>query len=258
MFAKEGLYNDQLLHDFLMTELVDIVPSQRFVDIPLTNVESGAVDDFYQADLTNQAELLQVLFGNFAYPGFFAPEAAMGTDWFTGGLVWDIDLFSVVNQCLLTHAMEDIVVDVVLAEEKTLNQVDASQYVTYQNLLRAGRIIRYEQIMDGLLRAEFAYPNVTFRNIIAPSATLPQTKLPLTYTQTDVDAAVSMGYSDAVAAATNPGEAALTLKYFGLKTKNDRRIKGVSFEKFLALEREGVFSDFSLHEDAKLQRLFQQ
>lgn len=179
MFMKEGLYNNTMLRDFLATELVDIVPNQRFVDIPLVNVESGVYDDFYSADLTSGGEFLDVIFGNFAYPGFFAPENAMGTDWYDGALVWDVDMFSIVNECLATHAMEDIVVDVVLTESKYLPPVDATDFVTYQYLLRAGRIIRYETIMDGLLRAQFAYPNITFRNIVAPSSDLPQTKMPL-------------------------------------------------------------------------------
>jgi len=106
----------------------------------------------------------------------------MGSEWFDGALIWDVDLFSIVNQCMLTHAMEDIVVDVVLTEEKYLRPVDATNYVTYQTLFRAGRIIRYETQMDGLLRAQFAYPHIQFRNIIAPSAELPQTKMPLMYT----------------------------------------------------------------------------
>ena len=72
------------------------------------------------------------MFGNFAYPGLFAPENAMGADWFDGSLIWDVDLFSIVNQCMLTHAMEDIVVDVVLTEEKTLRAIDAADSVTYQ------------------------------------------------------------------------------------------------------------------------------
>ena len=144
----------------------------------LTNSIDAAVDEFYAGDLQG-SELIDVMFGNFAYPGFFAPEAAMGSDWFDGGLIWDVDLFSIVNQCMQTHAMEDIVVDVVLTEEKTLRQIDASNLVTYQYLLRAGRIIRWETQMDGLMRAQFAYPKITFRNIIAPSGALPETEMPL-------------------------------------------------------------------------------
>lgn len=178
MFAEGGIYNNQKLHDFLTQELVDIVPNQRYVDVLLTEVENAAEVDFSDAALSG-GELVDVMFGNFAYPGLFAPENAMGADWFDGSLIWDVDLFSIVNQCMLTHAMEDIVVDVVLTEEKTLRAIDASDSVTYQVLLRAGRIIRYETQMDGLLRAEFAYPRIQFRNIIAPSAKLPETKLPL-------------------------------------------------------------------------------
>lgn len=76
--------------------MVDIVPNQRFVDIALTDVENGAVDDFSDSVLSN-GELIDVMFGSFTYPGLFAPEFAMNTDWFDGALIWDVDLFSIVN-----------------------------------------------------------------------------------------------------------------------------------------------------------------
>lgn len=222
----------------------------------LTNAIDAAVDEFYAGDLQG-SELIDVMFGNFAYPGFFAPEAAMGSDWFDGGLIWDVDLFSIVNQCMQTHAMEDIVVDVVLTEEKTLRQIDASNLVTYQYLLRAGRIIRWETQMDGLMRAQFAYPKITFRNIIAPSGALPETEMPLKYTQADVDAAIAMGYQDALNSASNPADAQATLKYFGMKRTHDRRVRGVSFEEFLRRDKLGEF-EFDLKLEKKLEAMFLQ
>lgn len=78
------------------------------------------------------------------------------------------------------------------------------------------------------------------------------------YTQADVDASVTMGYNDAVASSQQPADANLTLKYFGLKRKNDKRIRGVSFEKFLELDKSGHFADFEVLADKKLETLFSQ
>jgi predicted acylesterase/phospholipase RssA len=181
MFVKGGLYNDKPLYNFLASELADIVPNQRFVDVALANIANGTIDEFYGTDLAS-GDLLDVMYGSFSYPGFFAPEVAMASDWFDGGMVWDIDVFSAVNKCMETHAQEDIVLDVILADTRHLKQVDASNYVTLQVLKRAAFIIRYTTQLDGLLRAQFAYPNIQWRHIIAPSSDLPETDLPLVST----------------------------------------------------------------------------
>jgi len=51
MVAEGGLYDPQWLADFLQTEMSDIGPQQRFVDIGLTNVLSGNYDDMLAADV---------------------------------------------------------------------------------------------------------------------------------------------------------------------------------------------------------------
>jgi hypothetical protein len=39
---EPGLYNNKMLEEFLQTELADIGQMQRFVDVGLTNVLTGA------------------------------------------------------------------------------------------------------------------------------------------------------------------------------------------------------------------------
>lgn len=46
-------------------------------------------------------------------------------------------------------------------------------------LWRFLEVSRYYSAMDGLLRAQFAYPTINFRYIIAPTADLPDTFFPL-------------------------------------------------------------------------------
>ena len=49
-------------------------------------------------------------------------------------------------------------------------------------LWRFLEVSRYYSAMDGLLRAQFAYPTIDFRYIISPSADLPDTYFPLVST----------------------------------------------------------------------------
>ena len=85
-------------------------------------------------------------------------------------MIWDLDIFSAVNKCLETHSASDVVVDVLLTHNKSLRHVDASGFNSIQMLIRYLEVSHYYGVMDGLLRAQFAYPDVTFRHIISPSS----------------------------------------------------------------------------------------
>lgn len=123
--------------------------------------------------------MIDVMYGSFDYAGYFAPESALGTEFFDGSTIWSLDVFSAVNKCLETHAPENIVVDVILTSARNLKTVDASNYKSIEMLWRFLEVNRYYNAMDGLLRAQFAYPTINFRNIIAPSVDLPDTRFPL-------------------------------------------------------------------------------
>ena len=119
------------------------------------------------------------MFASFSLAGFFPPAESMETSWFSGSTVWNLDIFSVVNKCLETVASKDIVLDVILTSEKTLKQIDASNFNTIQVLLRYLEVSRYYSNMNGLLKAKFAYPGVNFRYVISPSRSLPSNTTPL-------------------------------------------------------------------------------
>ena len=139
----------------MKTELSDIGVMQRFVDVGITDVLTGAWKDNTETLNTNLAD---VVFASFSYAGFFPPADSMGSSWFDGSVIWDLDIFSAVNKCAETHAQSDIIVDVLLTSNKVLRTVDASHYNSVEMLFRYLEISRYYGVMDGLLRAQFAYP----------------------------------------------------------------------------------------------------
>lgn len=141
LLLKGGLYNDAPLKDFLATELSDITSMQRSVDIGITDVLNGQYVDFTDANL--ESNLQDAMFASFSYAGFFPPSESMSADWFDGSVIWDIDIFSAVNECLKTHSQENTVVDVVMTSNKTLKQVDASSYNSIKMLWRFLEISRY-------------------------------------------------------------------------------------------------------------------
>ena len=175
---KGGLYNDKPLLTFLTNEVTDIVPNQRFVNVGLTDALTATYQNFQSSELT-AGELVDVMYGSFSYPGYFSPEQAMNSEFYSGSTIFNLDAFSAIEQCMLTHAPEDIVVDVVLTSPKTLPKKTYDNWVALHTGIRGLHFMRYYNAMDGLLRAQFAYPTVNFRHIIAPSSDLPDTRVPL-------------------------------------------------------------------------------
>lgn len=106
----------------------------RFVDVGITDVLTGKYKDNLPDEL--DTNLVDVLFASFAFAGFFPPAESMGSSWFDGAVIWDLDIFSAVNKCLETHSPSDVVVDVIMTSNKTLKTVDASNYNSIQMLIR--------------------------------------------------------------------------------------------------------------------------
>ena len=195
LLIKGGLYNDSELLTFLKSDkgLNDITPNKRWLDIGITDVLKGTYKDMHSEDLTGD-DFYNTMYAEFAYAGFFPPVDAMGSEWFDGSTIWDLDIFSAVNKCIDDgFAASDIVVDVAMTSAKTLKVVDASNYKSIHMLWRYLEVSRYYSSMDGLLRAQFAYPDVTFRNIVSPSADLPSSLYPLNLKEADITTMYELG-----------------------------------------------------------------
>jgi len=69
------------------------------------------------------------MYASFSIPAYFAPVDAFGTSFFDGSAIWDLDVASVVNQCVTNGFDEsDIIVDVILVDNMTLPYEDTSEY----------------------------------------------------------------------------------------------------------------------------------
>ena len=115
-----------------------------------------------------------------SFAGFFPPAEVLGSSYFDGSAVWDIDIFSAVNKCTEKgFKNQDIVVDVVMTSSANLKQVQAEDYKSIGMLFRYLEISSFYNSMDGLLRAKFAYDGVNFRYVISPSGSIPSSMKPL-------------------------------------------------------------------------------
>lgn len=168
----------------------------------LADVLSGKWTDFTDANLASN--LTDVIKGSFAYAGYFPPYEGMGTEWFSGSSIWDLDPFTAVNKCLETHAPEKIEAYVVLTSERHLKQVDPSNYNTIDMVWRFLHVSRYYSQNDSLLRAQFAYPDVNFC-VIMPTQDLEDGWLPLNFDEDAVKKMVDQGVADGEAALGSTG-----------------------------------------------------
>jgi len=61
------------------------------------------------------------MYASLSIAGFFPPAELLDGYWFDGSAVWDLDVFSAINNCLEKGtAHEDIIVDVVFTSEADL------------------------------------------------------------------------------------------------------------------------------------------
>mmetsp|Transcript_1677 Transcript_1677/g.1611 ORF Transcript_1677/g.1611 Transcript_1677/m.1611 type:complete len:147 (+) Transcript_1677:671-1111(+) len=90
-----------------------------------------------------------------------------------------------------------------MTKSSVLEYEDTSDYNSLKMLFRFLQIARYYGIMDGLKRAEFAYPDVNFRYVIGPSIKLPHNFEPLKFDSTDMQAMYDQGISDAQTVISN-------------------------------------------------------
>lgn len=124
------------------------------------------------------------MYASMSFAGFFPPADVLGSSWFDGSAVWDIDIFSAINRCTdLGFKNEDIIVDAIMTSAANLKNVTAEDYKSIGMLFRYLEISSFYNSMDGLLRARFAYDGVDFRYIISPTGSIPSSMFPLNMDQ---------------------------------------------------------------------------
>lgn len=69
------------------------------------------------------------MFASLSTVGYYPPAEVFGSSYVDGAAVWDIDIFSALNRCeALGYKEEDIVIDVLLTNDKKLEVKDTTSY----------------------------------------------------------------------------------------------------------------------------------
>ena len=131
MTTKGGIYNNAATLDFIKKNLADIKPQKRWIDIGITNAIEGRYVEMLSNHLQGE-NFFMTLFSSFSQPFFFEPVKFANSEYFSGDVVWDLDVFSVVNQCRKAGFPEEmIVVDVLMTTMSTLEHVDTKNFKSY-------------------------------------------------------------------------------------------------------------------------------
>lgn len=225
---------------------------QRSINVGVVNVFDGAYVEFTEKNITQGTNLVDSLFASMSVPGFFPPADVMGSSWFDGSAVWDIDIFSAINACRdKGFTTDNIVVDVIMTSSANLKQVQADDYRSIGMLFRYLEISSFYNSMDGLLRAKFAYPKVTFRYVISPSGSIPSSLYPLNLSGSQVQAAFDMGFKDAQNAIKLGETESLEnlIHYHALKKSGHQSIMNHTYGSFTEAKQNGEFAKYEIDED---------
>jgi len=184
LFFEGGLYNSAPMETFVQSEFNEATMNRQ-VDVGIVDIINGNYKEFSHNNITEGHNLHDALYASMSFAGFFPPADVLGSSWFDGSAVWDIDVFSAVNRCTdLGFKNENIVVDAILTSSANLKKVEAEDYKSIGMLIRFLEISSFYNSMDGLLRAQFAYEGVNFRYVVMPTETIPSSLFPLNLDQT--------------------------------------------------------------------------
>jgi hypothetical protein len=163
-------------------------------------VLNGTYQEFDWSQGSNDY-LVDTAFTSFAYPGFFPPNKAFGSEWFDGASVQTLDVLGAINKCKAKGVTDEknIIIDIILNNRDVVEKINGNDLKAIGMLVRFIEIYWYYGTMNGLKRAQFSHPNVTYRNVISPSDALTWNYLPLSLNETQVQSIIDLGVKDGAA-----------------------------------------------------------
>jgi predicted acylesterase/phospholipase RssA len=258
LFFEGGLYNSAPLETFL-TKQFKGAQMHRKLDLGIVDVLDGSYKDFSDLNVTQGENLVDAMYASMSFAGFFPPADVLGSSYFDGSAVWDIDIFSAINRCTdQGFKNSDIIVDVILTSSANLKDVQAEDYKSISMLFRYLEISSFYNSMDGLLRAKFAYDGVDFRYIVSPSGSIPSSRNPMKMDEKQVKDSFAMGIMDAQNVINNAGEGISSLDnmihYHALKKTGHPSIMNHTFGSFNEAKNNGEFSEYDIMEDPYMRK----
>lgn len=184
-FYENSIYDAAPLYKFIQ-DFFSGSQLKRHLNIGIADVLTGQFKSFNET--YSSEDMVKVLQASVSFPGVFKTVEASLDDhdsvWFTGSSIYEIDIITPIIHCeKMGYLPEDIVIDVVLSGNPSMDPVNANIYNAFAVAQRTFGIMQYYEKMYGLLRAKGGHPDVYYRHVIGPLSPMPTKIIPVTYTK---------------------------------------------------------------------------
>jgi Predicted esterase of the alpha-beta hydrolase superfamily len=166
----------------------------RKVTVGSTNLDTG---EFINFDESLGSEFLEAIMCSASPPFIFPFQSFQGQSYADGGCLINLDVFQAITRCYEeTNNYADIIVDLIF-DTKISSLPVSFTFNTIDVMSRVNQISSYNSAIWYYNQAKLAYPKVQFRYVIIPTGDMPGGIVPLNFTQSVLEAEVSMGKTDA-------------------------------------------------------------
>lgn len=201
----DGFFNHQSLFDStplrnLFTKVVGPLPlaTNRVVCMGATSVVDGKLHALCDHDSVEH--VINATLASSAIPGVFIPQSFDDNTFIDGGVLVNVDVLTAVKKCVeLGFDPADVIVDVVECGHSQTQPPAPTKPVdqmrTLDFLLRASSLRSFQSAQRDLTNARDAFPETTFRYVIAPSVSIPGSGID--FNATEMHWMVELGEQDA-------------------------------------------------------------
>jgi len=224
LIFEPGMYTTAPLYNTLKGLVLH--PPLRNVTIGTSNLVTGKFTNFNES---LGMGIIEAVMCSAAPPLYFPPQHFDDTIFVDGGCITNLDVFSAVERCLdVVPDQSDIIVDMIFCSGAHLAPLPATKKLTVVDVLnRASAVKSYDSGMWFVYNAMTAYPQVNYRYIIVPSASMPGGPVPLDFDHQNLVNEIALGTSDA----HNVVQNGLDPKQMALEWKQTRYNKATSFSR---------------------------
>lgn len=199
LFSKSGIFDlspgVKWVSDRWQSRTVNRKVSFATVD---ANEAAYTVYDF-NATGTLPPDYIESAFASSSIPAIFPYILRGDKTLIDGGVIWNLDVPSAIRRCKeIVDDEKDIIVDFILCGDHSIATVEElAKKSTIGHLMRGMEVKSFFNGMNDYNSSVQAYPDVTFRYVIAPSENIEGGFIPLDFSRTQVDSCFRIGKKDA-------------------------------------------------------------
>jgi len=201
LLIEPGLYTTKNAQKWLSQTIKN--DPQRYVQVGSCDANQAEYIPFNNFDGSLDAATLQTgILASYATAGIFPYVNYNGNTLIDGSSLKSLDIAGAIEQCrrLTNGVMDDVYLDIVMFSSKQWSEINVTDYTALKMLLVTLSLTTYRSTMYDIQKAQWDYPDVNFRYLVAPGTSLPTSTVPLGYSKAENEAMINQGIADAKSA----------------------------------------------------------